>query len=369
MRKVAIICSSYYDLNGEFYKIGGVETYIRNLSRLFKKNNFDIEIYQYANKYFEIDTEFGKVMGIETKNIKKIIHYVEKNVPKDTIVIFATDYLIRKNSFKYCIAIQHGVAWDICQHKKKDFIFMFIDTLRKALSSLRKIYSYNFCENIVCVDYNFINWYRTQTSFLNIRFFPIMNFTELPKKVEKEENNIKIIFARRFVDYRGTKLFANVIPAILNKYNNVQFTFAGDGPDKEWIKNKFKNEKRVKIISYDADESLKIHKDYHIAVIPTIGSEGTSLSLLEAMASSCAVIASNVGGMTNVILDEYNGLLINPTENDLKSALIKLINNKNIREEISKNAYATVSKSFSHEKWEKKWIDVVKKVGISEYDK
>ncbi|WP_420491566.1 glycosyltransferase [Neobacillus drentensis] len=52
-----------------------------------------------------------------------------------------------------------------------------------------------------------------------------------------------------------------------------------------------------------------------------LGSEGTSLSLLEAMAAKCAEIATNVGGMTNIILDNYNGLIINPDESELYLAL------------------------------------------------
>ena len=89
--------------------------------------------------------------------------------------------------------------------------------------------------------------------------------------------------------------------------------------------------------------------------MPTVGSEGTSLSLLEAMAAGCAVICSNVGGMTNIILDGYNGLMVNPDENSFYEGICELIDNNELREEIASNGKKTVEKAFSLDRWNKKW--------------
>lgn len=106
----------------------------------------------------------------------------------------------------------------------------------------------------------------------------------------------------------------------------------------------------VSFISYKSSESLDIHADKHIAVVPTIGSEGTSLSLLEAMSAQCAVIASNVGGMTNIILDDFNGLMVNAGDSlDLYRAMKRLIDNPTVMNRLSENAYKTVKQAFSYD--------------------
>ena len=110
---------------------------------------------------------------------------------------------------------------------------------------------------------------------------------------------------------------------------------------------------------------MDIHRDKDIAVVPTIGSEGTSLSLLEAMASGCAVICTNVGGMTNIVLNGYNGLMISPEEEELYRALNQILDNNQLRSSLQKHAYATIRSSFSLAKWQEKWIEVINKAHVN----
>ena len=170
---------------------------------------------------------------------------------------------------------------------------------------------------------------------------------------------IKIVFARRFVQIRGTRLFAPVAKKLLSKYDNIEITFAGEGPDKEYLKSTIGNDERINFCAYRSDESISFHRQFDIAVVPTIYSEGTSLSLLEAMSAQCAVVCTNVGGMTNIILDEYNGLMVSPDEGELFSALSRLITDQKLRKYLSKNAYETVNSSFSIKKWQKSWETLI----------
>ena len=118
----------------------------------------------------------------------------------------------------------------------------------------------------------------------------------------------------------------------------------------------------VHFIRFASNESLQIHQDKDIAIIPTIGSEGTSLSLLEAMASGCAVVCTNVGGMTNIVLDHYNGLMINPDEESLYQAIKLLIEDPILKTSLQKHAYETAKASFSLEMWKERWRHILKKV-------
>ena len=177
---------------------------------------------------------------------------------------------------------------------------------------------------------------------------------------ESQSNDrISIVFSRRLVEYRGTRLFADAISEILNEYPKVSVTIAGKGPDEKYMRAKLAGFTNVEFTSYDPDDSIDFHSKHDIAVVPTVNHEGTSLALLEAMASGCAVIASNVGGMSNIIIDGYNGLLINPVQSELVEALEKLITDASLRKYLSGKAYETVKFGFSYEKWRNKWLKLI----------
>ena len=81
------------------------------------------------------------------------------------------------------------------------------------------------------------------------------------------------------------------------------------------------------------------------------------------MSAQCAVIASNVGGMTNIILDNYNGLMVNAGDaEDLYLAIKRLLDNIDDRRRLSLKAYETVKLAFSYERWVEKWTQVLNSV-------
>jgi len=105
-----------------------------------------------------------------------------------------------------------------------------------------------------------------------------------------------------------------------------------------------------------------VYQQSDIVLIPTIHSEGTSLSLIEAMAAKKAVIATYVGGLTDLITDHFNGLMIYPDRKDeLYSAIKELITDKTLREYLANNAYQK-SLTFDITHWKKKWIEIIASV-------
>lgn len=368
--RVKILNTRYYDYNGNDITIGGVQTYITNLAQVAEELGMSVEVYQFANKNFERQYHNIFIHGVAVnvgkkleKNSLILYKHCMRNFDSDKdILIFGSDIMIPKVKIVDAIAIQHGIGWDIeseaaCGRLKNVFhaLLQFRRSLiiTKSASRIRKM---------ICVDYNYINWYRTQMLHHEMDYQIIPNFTVIPEKnLEKFDNDaeIRIIFARRLVKYRGTRLFSAVVERLLKEYSNLRITIAGDGPDEEYLKNKFKEQENVEFITYQTEESMAIHKDKHIAVIPTVGSEGTSLSLLEAMASTCAVICTNVGGMTNIVIDNFNGTMINPDAEQLYFALKKMIEDAEYRKNIAHEAYRTVQKSFSFDVWKEKWKKVL----------
>lgn len=365
-KKVVVLYNNFFTPDGKQNSVGGIQTYLRNLLPYLVELGYIVFLFQKSDISFEKDFQGVRVFGNVLKSqgsamqdeelLKQATLYAD---PMYDVLLFATSSNVVKNSFKQSIMIQHGITWDTPKHyvysHKRNIKQVFL----KAILAYRIVKNLDCSKIIVCVDYNFINWYRTQVAYPEKVMFAIPNATEIPEACYVKSDKINIIFARRFQEYRGTRLFTNVAIQLLEKYPDISITIAGSGPDEKFMRDKLNMYKNVNFTLYESVDSLQMHREKNIAVVPTLGSEGTSLSLLEAMAAGCAVVATNVGGMTNIILDGYNGYLVNPLEKEVFSAMEKLILNRSLRERLGYKAYETVKSSFSLEKWKENWKQVM----------
>lgn len=368
MKRIIIICLRYLDEKENDVTIGGIQTYITNLIDISKDLGLKCIVVQPSNHSFCVTRNNVEIIGVLTSENKGFIQFKKKLFKvalhyyhDGDIVLFATERLSVRSNIQHTIAIQHGISWDVTDQKQQNAFLQYLFMAKRAIKAAALVRDSLRVKKLVCVDYNYINWLRTQVKSLNLNYVTIPNFSVVPQeKPEKKDNSIiKIIFARRLQEFRGTKLFCRAIKRIFNELSDVEVTIAGDGPDEPYLKKELEGY-NVSFITYSSKETLLIHKDKHIAVVPSLGSEGTSLSLIEAMASGCAPIATDIGGMTNIIIDHYNGLLIKPDVDCLYNALKCLILHNDYRKRIADNAYKTAEQSFSFEKWREAWTKVIR---------
>lgn len=358
----------YYLLYNQFFsydnpserKLGGIETYMQYLSFLLMKMGNYVTICQFSRKEFTKEYEGIIIKGFEVDSIGQLYKRVEYEVVANQAwVIFMSDSMSIRTNYAKVLSIQHGISWD------KPYLSgsKLLNSLKRLKNIRKAIRDFNNCDYRVCVDYNFYNWYKTFCpNILPSNLWVVPNFTEkvisdsqLREKLASSKEKLRIIFARRFEEYRGALLFCKVALKILDKYPNVRITFAGEGPLEMEMKNILLGyEKRVDFIKYLPSDSFDVHLKHDIAVVPTIGSEGTSLSLLEAMGAGCCVVATPVGGMSNIIIDGYNGFLSMPNEDDLEIVMEKAIKSYK-SESLIAASVATVREGFSLYAWETRW--------------
>jgi glycosyltransferase involved in cell wall biosynthesis len=81
--------------------------------------------------------------------------------------------------------------------------------------------------------------------------------------------------------------------------------------------------------------------------------------LLEAMASGCPVIGSDVGGIPDIITDGENGFLVPERRPDLiAEKIIQLLSDTDLQEKFRKNGFIRIQESFSWVTVSAKFSDV-----------
>lgn len=139
---------------------------------------------------------------------------------------------------------------------------------------------------------------------------------------------------------KGFKYLIDAFKKIKEKFNGATLIIIGDGPDGIELKKQAQGIDEIHFLGRQNNERvIEYLKAADIFVLASIfmegDREGTSNSIMEAMASGLPVVATKVGGNSYLVKEGINGLLVKDRNSDeLAEAVIKLINNPEIREKM-----------------------------------
>jgi glycosyltransferase involved in cell wall biosynthesis len=172
----------------------------------------------------------------------------------------------------------------------------------------------------------------------------------------KRPGSIVITYIGRLIYAKGVQDLVSVFPGIKG---DVQLLIVGDGPYRSELEA-LAHHGHISNITFSGEQRPEnipgILKSTDIFVNPSY-SEGLPTSVLEACAAGCAVIATDVGGTEEIILDGLTGFLIKPGDRqELTKKIGLLIRDKAVREIIGKNAQAYVMENFSWDQIMGWWI-------------
>jgi len=147
---------------------------------------------------------------------------------------------------------------------------------------------------------------------------------------------------------KGQTYLLQAASKVIQRTTNAKFMIIGRGELENKLKEEVKNlnlRNHVLFLGFreDTHELLKV---MDIFVLPSL-SEGMPLSLIEAMACSLPTIASDVGGISEVITDGLTGFIIPPADPEtLADRIIYLLENPQSASKMSKRALQKVKTSF-----------------------
>lgn len=158
-------------------------------------------------------------------------------------------------------------------------------------------------------------------------------------KYAKKPKSGSFCYVGRIIDYKGVKELINAFKEVEERHNDVTLDIYGSG-DADYVKECMKMAEGCKGIRFCGytDEPLKVMAENEIFVLPSY-IEGLSLSLLDAAMMGKKIIASDVGGNSEVIEDGKTGVLISPRSVvELEKAMMWMLDNKEKADIMAKNA-------------------------------
>jgi glycosyltransferase involved in cell wall biosynthesis len=178
----------------------------------------------------------------------------------------------------------------------------------------------------------------------------------------------KIVFAySRANKYKGIQVLIESAAILIHedRRDDLFFLYCGDGPDLEYFQS-FVAEKKLDdyfLCPGRTKAIAKILKGVTIVVVPSIWQEGLGLSVKEGMATGKVVIASNVGGIVELITDSEDGYLIPPSDSRALAAKIALLSdNEDLLKKMGDSARQTIINRFSIENTKRELCRVFKDI-------
>jgi len=148
---------------------------------------------------------------------------------------------------------------------------------------------------------------------------------------------------------KGHSLLINAIPLVIEHNPKAKFVLIGDGPLWEGLKKQIKEmnlDSYVILCGYRSDINRLIAA-FDIFIQPSI-EEGFGISILEAMASKKAVIASNIGGIPEIVQDNKTGIFIPPANHEkIAEAILWAMRNPQVIKKMGESGYLRVKNTFS----------------------
>lgn len=203
-------------------------------------------------------------------------------------------------------------------------------------------------ECIITVSQRCQAWMREVTA--NPRVVTIPNPVSLPQASPTERSGALVCFVGRIEQSKGVFDLVEAVNEVRQTIPNVRLECAGDGDIEAAVRHVLVRGIRANVhftgwISPRRREDLLARAA--VFVLPS-HTEGMPMSLLEAMAAGCPVIATDVGGVPDVVADGVNGLLVPAGDRDaLALALHRVLVDRELAARLGREARETIRRRFT----------------------
>lgn len=146
-----------------------------------------------------------------------------------------------------------------------------------------------------------------------------------------------LLYVGSWVDRKGVRYLVDAFAAIAPGLKDLRLTVAGCVIPEANVKECFPENVRAQVcaIPFVKREAMpELYASHDIFVFPSLV-EGMPLTLLEAMAGAMPLVTTNCCGMSDLIENERNGLLVTPADSaGLREAILRLRDSAELRQKL-----------------------------------
>lgn len=216
------------------------------------------------------------------------------------------------------------------------------------------------------VKENLINIYGIEPSKIKI----IYNSIEKPKEIVppkddfiyNKKNKIFVGSIGRLNEQKGFDVFIKAMSEIIKKDNNVYGIIIGDGELKNemiMLCKELKIERNIIFLGYRKDV-FELIKCMDFIVLASRW-EGFPLTPIETFSMKKTIIASNIKGNNEIIIDNNNGLLFEKDNiKELQEKIIYLVKNQSFKQKLEENALKSYLEKYSYRTFIEKYMNLYK---------
>jgi glycosyltransferase involved in cell wall biosynthesis len=284
---------------------GGVGAVIEVYSRYFEVFNF-IESYKVGSFLFKSYVFSLSLIKLfltlfSNRNIK-IVHIhgsCNGSFYRKFIISVICKYLFRKIIIYHI----HGGGFKIFYEKSNILVKRLINTL------------FSTADIVICLSQSWMEYYKQNFKIKRLIILP--NIIDYPIKTEDsaKTNLITLLFLGLICEAKGTFDLIEVIAKNKEQYRaRIKLLIGGNGEVQHLrdLISKHSIEDIVEFLGWISNkEKADVLNNSDVYILPSYY-EGLPISILESMSYGKAIIATNVGGIPEIVRNKENGLLINP---------------------------------------------------------
>ena len=158
------------------------------------------------------------------------------------------------------------------------------------------------------------------------------------------DTDTRLLYVGRLSHEKGLDCLIQALPYLVKENNRLTLSICGDGPETKRLRILVERLGMTDYVNFHGfvpwgEKLSKIYLDSDIFILPSL-SEGVPKVLLEAMASGIPIIATNVGGIPDIINDLENGILVPPGNSEAIADAVKMIiKNNSLQKKLIRNGY------------------------------
>lgn len=333
-------------LSNELYDAGHD---IMVISLFSKKTSITEQLEEKGIKLLFLDQKGGSDFSVVRK-LRKIFKREKPDIIHTHLSAFqyaAVASLGYKTNIVYTV---HNIAWMDTSNKQRKIKNFFIKRNKALLVAL----SDRIAETVK-------EYYNIPIDKIPVARNGIDLTACMPKKDYSYGDKIRIINIGRLNSQKNHLCLLDAFAIFIKKFPNAELTLVGDGEERETIE-KYALELGISDKVVLTGVQNKVHGYLHDADMFVLSSkfEGFPMVIVEAMGTGLPIVSTNVGGISDALVNEKNALLTGVDSGELADAMIRFAESEELRERLGKAALCDSDK-FSSRRMMEDYVDIYSK--------